>query len=284
MTVALVSCRANDGDPDQEILQEALAVVGIEGCWVNWDDPTVLWDSYELAVIRSTWDYVSRREEFLAWAATVPRLCNPYALLVANTDKRYLGDLERRGVRIVPTRFYEVGESVDFPTGNFVLKPSVGAGSIDAERFDAASLEAARQHALDLHAKGRCVLVQPYIDSVDEQGETALIYIDGEFAHAMNKAAMLNVGALDRTGLFMMEQMSRRSVARELVDLGHTVLANCGFATPLYARVDLVQTDDGWAVMELEMTEPSLFLSFNQPTAHQLAQAVARRCAVDQPH
>jgi len=93
----------------------------------------------------------------------------------------------------------------------------------------------------------------------------------------MTKGAMLNVTQLDRNALFRREQMETAVGEPEALNVADGVLKDLGFDDLLYARVDLVMTDSGWAVMELELVEPSLFLSFHQPAAERLAQAIKRR-------
>jgi len=276
-SIAIVTCEGENVDIDSPILLEALQNAGLDAALCIWDDVSVDWNSFNLTVLRSTWDYAPRRDEFLAWARNIPRLVNPYEVITYSTDKHYLADIAAKGHRIVASEFCDVGTAPKFPAGDFVVKPSVGAGSIDAERYSTDDHEVARQHVARLHAGGRDVLIQPYIDSVDEVGERALVYIDGTFSHAMTKGAMLNVTQLDRNALFRREQMEPAVGEPEALSVADGVLKDFGFDNLLYARVDLVKTDAGWAVMELELVEPSLFLSFYQPAAERLAQAIKRR-------
>ena len=151
-----------------------------------------------MLVIRSPWDYTARRDEFLGWARRASlsgrRLHNDAGLIGWNSDKRYLQDLLDAGLPIVPSTWSEPGTEVDWPEVEFVAKPTVGAGSLGAGRFDpasAASLEAARDHVAMLHRAGRTVLLQPYLSGVDVAGERALVYFGGRFSHAITKAALL---------------------------------------------------------------------------------------------
>lgn len=275
--VGLVTCSAQAGDPDADLLLEALAERGVAARWVAWDEPGVDWAGFAASVVRSTWDYTGRREEFLAWARGVPRLFNPYPVIEYSTDKHYLAHLAARGVRIVETRFCDVGATPELFDGDLVVKPAVGAGSLGARRFSAGEADAAREHVARLHADGRDALIQPYVASVDDRGEWALVYVDGAFSHSMVKGAMLNVPEDSRDALYRVEAMSRVEAPAEVVAFGDRVLAAAGFPDLLYGRVDVVGTPIGWAVMELELVEPSLFLVHHPPTAHRLAAAVARR-------
>ncbi len=264
-------------DPDSPYLLDALAQGGLTAELVVWDDPSIDWERFDLTVVRSTWDYSSRRDEFLSWAKGVPRLLNPYDVLEYSSDKHYLEDLGAAGHRVVPSFFCDVGETPIFPSGDFVVKPCVGAGSIEAARYGPDQLEDAREHVRRLHEAWRDVLIQPYETSVDEKGERALVFIDGEFSHAMTKGAMLNTPASERDSLFRLEQLSPAQVEHDALQFGQRVLGDLEWDDLLYARVDIVRTESGWALMELELVEPSLFLQFNEGAPERLASAVARR-------
>jgi glutathione synthase/RimK-type ligase-like ATP-grasp enzyme len=264
-------------DPDSPLLMDALTGEGLHADLAVWDDPKVLWGNYDLVVIRSTWDYSTRRDEFLRWAKGVKHLANPYGVVGYSTDKHYLAELEGHGLKIVPSHFCNVGKKPRFFDHDFVVKPCVGAGSRDANRYGAHDHDAALAHVKKLHAEGRDVVLQPYVDSVDELGERALIFIDGEYSHAMTKGAMLNVDQLDRGQLFRNLQMTPATGEPDAISFAESVLAAKGFSHLLYARVDLVKMDDTWAIMELELVEPSLFLSFCEGAATRLAEATAKR-------
>ena len=287
MRVAVATC-ANEIDKDSDLLLAALGHLGITGELRVWNDGRVDWDSYDLTVVRSTWDYASRRGEFLAWARGVTRLANPYPVLEYSSDKRYLFDLQARGYPVVASAVAQLGEEPVFPAGDFVVKPCVGAGSIDAERYRANQVERARAHVATLHERGRDVLIQSYVASVDEVGETALIFIGGEFSHAMNKAAMLNEPAATRDRNYREERMSRADAPAGARTLAEEVLSEleAQFAsgvvdslvpTLTYGRVDVVSSEAGWTVMELELVEPSLFLRYDDAAAGKLAAAILRR-------
>lgn len=281
--VALVTCaRLPDLDPDDRHLVSALEALGRTAEPVVWDDPTVDWSAYAVAVLRSTWDYAARRDEFLAWAASVPRLANPADVVAWNTDKRYLAHLAEAGVPVAATEWIEPGQRWDLPeAGEWVIKPAVGAGSIDAGRYDladAAHRSMAAAHVERLHRAGRVVMLQPYLHSVDTHGETCLIFLAGAYSHAVRKSALLDGPDLGTTALFKQETVSPCIPT----DAEHAVAASALAAVPggwrrlLYARVDLLPGPDGDpVVVELELTEPSLFLGTADGAAARLARAVA---------
>jgi glutathione synthase/RimK-type ligase-like ATP-grasp enzyme len=274
--LAVVTCTGAD-DPDNPSLFAALGDVGLSADLVIWDDDEVRWDDYDLVVIRSTWDYPSRRAEFLEWAKARPRLENPLSIIEYSSDKHYLADLEARGLGIIPSYFCPVGETPEFPVGDFVVKPCVGAGSLRVERYRDDQVGAATQHVHSLHGEGRDVLIQPYIHSVDTIGERGMVFIDGKFSHAMTKGAMLNVAQSDRDFLFRREQMSAALAEADAILYATEVLDTMDLSDLLYARVDLVATIRGWLVMELELVEASLYLTYDDEAAAKLASAISRR-------
>jgi glutathione synthase/RimK-type ligase-like ATP-grasp enzyme len=185
----------------------------------------------------------------------------------------------------VPTDWFAPDEPVHLPgTGEYVIKPSVGAGSLGAGRFTAADESAARAHVRQLHAAGRTAMVSPYLNGVDSSGERALIYVGGRYSHAVTKAAMLAPGvvhditATTSHSLFIEERLSaaeptaaERAVADAVVD----EVARRFDGAMLYARVDLLPAGDGPVVLELELVEPSLFLGYADGAASRFADAIA---------
>lgn len=277
--VALATCaELPDLDEDGPALLAALALRGIQAAPVVWDDPAVDWSSFDLSVIRTTWDYPLRRAEFLAWADGVPRLRNAANVVRWNTDKRYLHDLADAGVPIVPTRFLDPGEAVTLPTGGeYVVKPAVGAGGRDTARYGGADAARALTHVSALHAVGRTVMVQPYLSKVADHGETSVVHIGGRFSHGARKAALLNGPGATVDDHYRREAISARGPqAVELAVAERVLRAAPGGPTGLlYARVDLLPGADGSPVLlELEVTEPSLFLGFAPGAVDRFADAI----------
>lgn len=283
MRIALATAIAATGlDPDQSPLLQALEQAGVVAEVRAWDDPTVSWARYDLVVLRSTWDYISRHEVFVSWCEQVAartRLLNPPEVVRWNTDKRYLRDLQAAGVAIVDSYFLAPGEDPHrMPQlEDFVVKPCVGAGSRDARRFDAQEREAAVAHAAALLDAGRHVLVQPYLAQVDEAGETALIHFDGEFSHAIRKGALLGRGGVATSALYAPERIEPRTPSSAERRLAEQVLAAQPFGTLAYARIDLLPAPDGPRLLELELCEPSLFFGHAPGSADRFAQVLVQR-------
>jgi glutathione synthase/RimK-type ligase-like ATP-grasp enzyme len=244
-----------------------------------WDDPSVDWDGFDLVVVRCTWDYPERRDAFVDWARRVPRLANPAEVIAWNTDKRYLAEMAADGLPVVPTAFVAPGEPLAAPPADeLVVKPSVSAGARATARYLASERDAIAAHVRRLHAEGRTAMVQPYLGAVDEAGETALLYLGGELSHAIRKGPLLERGKGEPDGLFAEEDIRPRDPSPAELALGERALAamTARFGALLYARVDLLPSPDGPVIVEVELTEPSLFLGHAEGAPARLAEAIAR--------
>ena len=280
--VALVTCaELPDLFPDDALVIEPLAALGVTAEPAVWDDPAVDWSGYDLVVLRSAWDYPTRRDEFLVWTRRVPRLANPADVVAWNTDKRYLADLIAAGVPAVPTTWVAPGQAWSAPPGgHWVVKPSVGAGSLDTGRYDLSDpseRSLALAHVARLGAAGRTAIVQPYLHAVDTRGETGLLFVGGSYSHAIRKGAMLTGPAEAVDGLFKLEEFSPRRPSAVELDVAARALAAVpgGADRLLYARVDLIPDPSGDPlVVELELTEPSLFLGTADGAAERFGAAV----------
>jgi hypothetical protein len=262
--IVFAGCAAlPEGDGDDAELVAALRRRGLQARWLSWDDPETL--RADLVILRATWDYIDRLDEFLDWSTRVAHLLNPPAVVAWNTDKRYLADLADAGVPTVPSEFFAPGDRVRLPKGEVVVKPAVGAGSVGAQRFTDA--RSAREHAAALHDTGSTVLVQPYDPRV-EGGETAMVFVGGEQSHAFTKGPMLPPAGqrpvFDPSGTYAQESLTSADPDFELWDLGHAALdaAAARLKTSatdlLYARVDVIGGPDNPLLLELELVEPSL--------------------------
>jgi hypothetical protein len=286
--VAIVTCADLPGvDAGDRPLADALATRGVTVDPVPWDAPGVDWTAYPLAVLRSPWDYTGRRDAFLAWARSVPHLANPADVVAWNTDKRYLRELAAAGLPVVATSWVEPGRTWEPPgAGHWVVKPAVSAGGRDTGRYDLPrERDVAEAHVARLTGDGRTVMVQPYQEAVDSAGETALIFTPDAggrlgFSHALRKDALLGGPDTGVDGLYREERITPRTPSgAELAVAGRVLAAVPGGPDRLlYARVDLVPGTDGAPLLlELELTEPSLFLDHAEGAGERLAEAVVAR-------
>ncbi|NRQ34814.1 hypothetical protein HII36_23690 [Nonomuraea sp. NN258] len=263
---AYVTFDDRDGsDDERDHALAAWAAAGIAGRIERWDDPAVDWSGYDAVVVRSVWDYIDRRAEFLDWARSVEsrtRLLNPVSVIETNTDKTYLRDL---GVPTVPTHWSSDG----LPSWDeYVVKPAISAGARDTTRTT--SRDEARARAAALEAAGRTPMVQPYLDMVESEGETSLLYFNRRFSHAVRRNPMLAPGMTYEDNA----RAQLRPPAPDQVELAEKVLATIPREL-LYARIDLVRLPDGTpVVIEVELTEPYLFLRYEPHAPANFARAL----------
>lgn len=285
--VALVTCDIFPDLYDDDFpLRDALRERGLTVEAVRWDDASVDWASYDLAVLRSPWDYVPRRDAFVAWAHGVPRLLNPADVVAWNTDKRYLDELTNAGVPVTPTTFVSPGSTWTPPAeGEWVVKPTISAGSQDTGRYHLPSQAGlAVAHVGRLTAAGRTAMIQPYLSAVDTDGETSVLCLpdaNGEltFSHGARKGPMLtgpDEGTIDPGA----EEITPREPTAAQLAVAAKALETIpgGAKRLLYARVDLIPGPDGEPLLvELELTEPSLFFRTAPAAAARMADAIVAR-------
>ncbi|MEO7260490.1 MAG: hypothetical protein ABI047_04410 [Jatrophihabitantaceae bacterium] len=294
-TLALVTdVKSLSNDYDMPLLLDACRAIDLAAEVCEWDDPTIDWPRFDAVLFRSPWDYVERLVEFLAWGeriAAVTRLFNPLSVARWSLDKLYLADLAAHGVPVVPSKF--VGPTADpllalrdFFTAHpqndqIVVKPTVGHSSIDIQRYTRTREAEAADHIARLLSEGCQVILQPYFESVDRDGETDLVYFDGVYSHAIRKEALLMPdGTVSAPALEFRKARTadedERAVASAALD---AVASQLDLEQPLlYARIDLLRGDDGRPrVLEIELCEPSLNLPFAEGSAMRFARAVAGR-------
>jgi glutathione synthase/RimK-type ligase-like ATP-grasp enzyme len=248
-------------EPETPLLVSALQERGLDAVMAPWGSEASL--QGRLVVIRTTWDYTDKREEFLAWARdvdAVTRLLNPLDVIEWNSHKSYLLDLAYAAVPVIPTALVaknasaadQLGALHEYE-GEVVIKPAVSVGAIGTILTGALSTEAA-EHLRSLTEVGDA-LVQPFEPTVVD-GEVSLIYFGGELSHSVRKVpadgdyrVQIFHGGTVEPHVATVEEQAVAAVALAAVT---TELA--------YARVDLVPTSRGPAVMELELIEPQLFL------------------------
>ncbi len=239
-----------------------------------WDDPAVDWERFRLVVVRSAWDYAERWRDFLSWAERVPRLENPLAVLRFGVDKeRYLRALADAGVPVVPTSYHRWADGFEPPPEPFVVKPAISAGGRRSARFDGGD-PASHDLVGEITGAGGTAMVQPFLDGARE---TALVFVDGQYSHSLARAAALPAGRAEEV-LYLDEELGPYDAAKEERRVARAAL-DLVPARWLYARVDLL----GGAVLELEVVEPSLYLSFSPNGADAFAAAVAARLQDERP-
>ncbi len=263
--VRLVTCaQLPVEDPHTPLLATALRSAGATVDLGDWRDPAVDWSSARVTVLRSPWDYVDAVDDFVRWVRETgaeTQLWNPPALVEWNVHKAYLLDLSTRGAPVVPTvvLLHGTAASIDGICdargwNTVVVKPAVGIGGHGAGRFDVGDRNA-QAHLDALLARGDA-LVQPFMASVAIDGEISVVLFDGVPSHAVRKAP-------DAGDYRVQEEWGGRAEAVEptggAVELAARVCSVLP-ESPLYARIDMLRAGDLWHVLEVEVTEPSLFL------------------------
>jgi glutathione synthase/RimK-type ligase-like ATP-grasp enzyme len=272
-----------DPDPDLDIpfAIKAAEQLEIDLVFANWNDKSIAWESFDAAVIRSAWDYVPVRDEFLQFAKNVEtktKLFNSYDVMRWNTDKKYLSNLEIKGVPIIPTKFAsnidEAMPAVSWAFGiaeAIAIKPTVGAGARLAGK---ATTEAeAIEYVKRIIEAKRTAIIQPYISSVDDEGEKAIIVINGEISHVAKKVPALTKGGHG-------DAAGQLEITNEIRDIVKTISnAVNEWDDLLFARVDVVRMGEKLVLMELELTEPWLFMQFRPEAGVDLFKALKQRIA-----
>ena len=280
MKVALVTS-AGLAHPDIDLppLVHELSNLGVEAEIVSWD-ADVDWSMYEAAIIRSTWDYHRRLDEFDHWlteVATHTQLWNPAEVIRWNLDKRYLVDLAANGLPIVPSEFVDSRQPnwqqrvMSFGS-DIVVKPAVGAGSHGVRRFTD-DHDQAINYAHELIEHRQTPLIQSYLHDIDTYGEVGLVTAGGVLSHAFHKAAILD-GEPEWSGDdHVVEVITAHLPSDQELALCERVLAV--LPPTAYARIDLLPTNDGPVISEVELIEPSLFLDVDAGAAQRIASAFA---------
>lgn len=269
--------------PDDRLLIPALERLGIGAEPAIWSDGSIHWRGFDAVIIRSCWDYHVRFAQFEAWldalqADSVP-LWNPASIVRWNADKRYLLDLAGRGVATIPTMIAMRGhadavESLAAAEGwtRFVIKPAISASGYETFALRMPLDDASRAVITRVAGLGT-VLVQPFADEIARSGELSFTFFDGAFSHATIKRA--------RPGEFRVQTehggtVESIGVESALIEQAAAVVGSLD-ERPLYARVDGITRGDAFLLMELELIEPNVFMSYSENAAERFARAIAQR-------
>ena len=283
MDVALASC-ANLPEPDldEAPLLQALRAAGLSAEVLAWDDPAADWAAVRMTVLRATWNYPLRPRAFMAWLEAAARVTDVWNRLPAvrwNLHKGYLLDLERHGVAVAPTELVRRGSDRRLSAvtaardwNDVVVKPAISAASYRTRRIRAGDEPEGEAHLRALVADGDA-LVQRYLPSVEEYGERAVVWIDGELTHAVRKSPRFDVDDESVSAALAISE-AEAEVARAAVTRASEAVGE----EPMYARIDLAPGPSGDpVVMELELIEPSLFFLQSPAALERFVAAVRRR-------
>lgn len=265
-----------------QLVIDRLKDLGIRAVEVSWRARTPDWGQFELVVIRTPWDYQKDAPGFLQVLEQIEqssaKLLNSLETVKWNIRKTYLQDLESRGIQVIPTQWLQSPSASELSSLRrrlnsdcFVVKPVVGANADNAYRCFPETPIRLFEDAERVYS-GQTVLAQPFISSVTETGEYSLIYFNGEYSHSVLKRP--------KQGDFRVQEEHGGEVVAchpnaDIRHLGLACMESLPFRT-LYGRADIVRLDDGTpAIMELELIEPSLYVSFDDAAPGRFAQAIA---------
>lgn len=251
------------------------------------------WSRYDIVVIRTTWDYQAAPAEFVAVLETIAgatRLENSLQTVRWNLRKSYLRELEHRGVRIVPTLW---GENADAATlraafarlrsDELMIKPQVGANADDAIRLRTGDdrIDDTVAYAAALFAQ-RPYMLQPFVPAVLTEGEFSVIYFDGSYSHTVLKTPKPYDFRVQEEHGGTITPVTAEPTLRRHAAAAVAAVTEAGVnRVPLYARADMVRmSDGGFALMELELIEPSLYLSYDDGAAERFARAIDARASI----
>jgi len=235
-----------------------------------WNDEQVKWENYDLAILKSPWDYFDLIEDFYAWLKKIEdlniKLLNPLEIVRWNADKHYLHDIENAGLNVTPSKFITKGDEVnllqyfeDFKTDQFIVKPAVSGGSKNTFRVTAANVDEINEK-LKILVQLEDFILQPFIKEIEEIGELSFLFFNGQFSHTLLKKAAKGDFRVQATfgGTVLPHQPNDELIktAKKYVD---QFAEGC-----LYARVDGAMVNNEFVLMELELIEPFLFLDTNE--------------------
>ncbi|MFT4994250.1 MAG: glutathione synthase/RimK-type ligase-like ATP-grasp enzyme [Paraglaciecola sp.] len=262
-----------------DMLFAPLARLGWQAEEVSWRKEGLDWDSYDVVVIRSTWDYQTDPQAFLTCLAQIEastaRLENSLKLVKWNISKEYLKDIANQGITIVPTRWMAHFDLADvaksfahFSCDHIVIKPLVSANADHTYRLSREQL-LSQATILKTTFSDRAFMVQPFMQAIVDEGEYSLFYFAGHYSHSilkMPKADDFRVQEEHGGQLKLIEPSDEM-----LTTARHTLASLPDDA--LYARIDLIRHAGGFAIMEVELIEPSLYFNMDPQSPQRFADA-----------
>lgn len=233
---------------------------------VIWNDTNVSWEDYDLAILKSPWDYFDLIEDFYNWLAKLEskniRLLNPIDVVKWNADKHYLHDIEKTGLKVTPSIFISQGTHIDlklyldkFNGDQIIVKPCVSGGSKNTFKVTAANVEEVNPK-LDLLLQQEDFIIQPFLTEIQEEGEWSFLFFGGKFSHALLKKAKAGDFRVQHAlGGTIHPQNPPHHLLEDAQKYVDQFAKDC-----LYARVDGTVVAQKFLLMELELIEPFLFL------------------------
>lgn len=264
-------------DEDTELIN-FLKDKGLDIVPTIWNDEKVDWGSFDVAVIKSPWDYHNHLDEFLSWLAGLDMLgvkvLNPVEIIKWNSDKHYLKDIADKGLPVIAAEYLDKDSTFTphffehFNTDQLVVKPCVSAGAqntitVDRNNYNERSVE------IDQLLKEQDYIVQPFVKEI-KNGEWSFLFFNGKYSHCSLKTP--------KQGDFRVQHYHGGSISYPTPDPLHIEQAGAYLKSfpqsTLYARVDGVLINNSFHLMELELIEPYLFLNGEQELQENYYQAL----------
>jgi glutathione synthase/RimK-type ligase-like ATP-grasp enzyme len=245
-----------------------------------WNNEQVKWKNYDLAILKSPWDYFDLIEDFYAWLKKIEnlniKLLNPLEIVRWNADKHYLHDIENAGLNVTLSKFITKGDEVnllqyfeDFKTDQFIVKPAVSGGSKNTFKVTAANVDEINEKLKTL-VQLEDFILQPFIKEIEEIGELSFLFFNGHFSHALLKKAAKGDFRVQATfGGSVHPYQPDDELIKSAKKYADQFAEGC-----LYARVDGAMVNNEFVLMELELIEPFLFLDTNEKALENYYEAL----------
>ena len=259
---------------EDELVYNYLTEKSLQITFEIWDNPEVKWHSYDILLVKSPWDYFDKIDAFYAWlkfiqAAKIPML-NPADVILWNADKLYLKDVEKAGINIVPTIWLDKGNAFDatsvfaaLESDRIIFKPRISGGAKNTWLLNL-NLDHQKIGEINTLLKSEDYMAQPFLEEVATKGEWSFIFFNGKFSHCVLKTAKAGDFRVQHfLGGAIHTMQAPDHLLQKAQEIADKFTSKC-----MYARVDGVEVDGELLLMELELTEPFLFL-FTQKNALQ---------------
>lgn len=284
MKIAIVSYKKEEkfalgvsNDEDMDLI-DFLTRKGLNVVLSIWTDENVDWSGFDVAIIKSPWDYHNHLKEFLVWLDKIDSLgvkvLNPPEVIKWNSHKSYLKDIIQTGLPVIPAEYLEKGSAFDsrffdlFNTETLVVKPCISAGAQNTMTVNKYNLKK-RMEEIRLLLQERDYMVQPFVEEI-KNGEWSFLFFNGKYSHCSLKTP--------KQGDFRVQHYHGGSISYPRPNPIHIEQAGAYLRTlsqpTLYARVDGVVINNSFELMELELIEPYLFLNANNNLLENYYQAL----------
>ncbi|RZL34334.1 MAG: hypothetical protein EOO96_10160 [Pedobacter sp.] len=288
MNIALITYKDNGLytsptiENEDDTLLKFLEAKGLNIEKVIWNDPTVNWENYQLAILKSPWDYFDLVDDFYEWLAMIKqkniKLLNPVDVVKWNADKHYLQDIKNAGLNVTPSRFLTKGDEInfdsyfeEFKTEKLIVKPAVSGGSKNTFKITSINSSEIAEKIIEL-VTNENFIVQPFLKEIEENGEWSFLFFGGKFSHALLKKAKPGDFRVQHSfGGTIHPQEAPADLLIEAKKYVDQFAKNC-----LYARVDGAVVNNKFMLMELELIEPFLFLNEHEDALENYFEALTK--------